>query len=78
MASGMNSKRHAHGIGVLTIKGEERLVAFGGNGWYDVLDSVELYNHRTGRWKTSDIKMKETRSNFGFLNLKLSDVISKL
>ena len=79
MASGTNFKRRSHGIGIITINGEDRLVTFGGDHYMgNDLDSVELYNHQTERWETSDIKLKETKSNFGFLSLKLSDVISKL
>ena len=49
MASPMNSKRLNHGMGVVTINGEERLAVFGGHDGNDELDSVELYNSQTGK-----------------------------
>ena len=79
MASPMNSKRHVDGMGVVTINGEERLAVF--RGFYGIsihLDSVELYNSQTGKWEFTDIKLKEGKSNFGFLSVKLADVISHL
>ena len=79
MASPMNSKRHIHGMGVVTINGEERLAVFGGHfeGGYK-LDNVELYNPQTGKWETTDIKLKDAISQFGFLSVKLADVVSHL
>ena len=78
MASPMNFKRCGHGLGVITINGEDRLVAFGGSERHVDHDSVEVYNHQTNRWETTNIKLKGAKSDFGFLNLKLSDVISNL
>merc|ERR1712012_94943 len=78
MASPMNFKRANHGMGVVTINGEERLAMFGGyDGRYN-LDSVELYNNLTEKWKTTDIKLREAKGQFGFLSVKLADVISCL
>ena len=65
-------------MGVVTINGEERLAVFGGSDGRTWLDSVELYNSQTGKWETTDIKLKEGKSNFGFLSVKLADVISHL
>ena len=79
MASPMNSKRYGHGMGVLTIKGEDRLAVLGGssNGIRNNrLDSVETYNAKTEKWEISDIKLSEPKSYFGFLTVKLSDIIS--
>ena len=85
--SPMNSIRHEHGMGVLTINGEDRLVVFGG---YDgkvndslefagkPLDTVEVYNTKTKKWETLDIKLKEPKHSFGFMTIKLSDIISQL
>ena len=78
MASPMKSKRSGHGIGVITINGEDRLAVFGGEEQSDTPENVELYNHRLERWETTDIILKEPKSYFGFMSLKLSDVISKL
>ena len=78
MASPINSKRIDHGMGVVTINGEERLAVFGGCDGRTVFDSIELYNTQTGKWETTDIKLKAARSRFGFLSVKLADVISHL
>ena len=42
------------------------------------LDSVELYNTQTGQWETTDMKLKEPKSGFGSLTIKLSDIVSKI
>ena len=78
MASPMNSKRSDHGMGVVTINGEERLAVVGGCNKDGDLDSVELYNNQTGKWETTNIKMKEAMHSFGFLSVKLTDVVSHL
>ena len=74
MASPMNSKRRNHGMGVITINGEEKLAVFGGIGGISVLDSVEIYNTQTENWETTTIKLKEPKSHFGFLSVKLGDL----
>jgi len=76
MASPMNSKRVSHGMGVATINGEERLAVFGGHKRGTYLNSVELYNTQTEKWENTDIKLKEATSEFGFLCVKLADVVS--
>ena len=78
MASPMNSKRRNHGMGVITINGEEKLAVFGGIGGRSVLDSVEIYNTQTENWETTTIKLKEAKSKFAFLEVKLGDIISEL
>ena len=76
--SPMNSKRFGHGIGILTIKDEDRLAVFGGCDGVDRLNSVETYNSQTKKWERSDIKLNEAKYNFGFLSVKLTDIISEL
>merc|ERR1712107_150342 len=75
MASPMNSKRVDHGLGVVTINSEERLAVFGGSDGNDEINSVELYDTQTGKGETTNIKLKEAKSGFGFISVKLSDVI---
>ena len=77
MARPMNFGRQGHGTGVLTIDGVERLVVFGGDDGDRKHDSVELYNTQTEKWETTNIKLKMPRNDFGFLKVKLSDMISK-
>ena len=78
MASPMNSKRYAHGMGVLTINGEDRLAVFGGYDGENELNSVELYNTKTEKWEMTDFKLCEAKSGFSFLTVKLGDIISNL
>ena len=75
MASPMNSARAWHGMGVVTINGEERLVVVGGNNEEDSLESVELYNTQTEKWELADIKLNEAKSCFNFLGVEFIDVI---
>ena len=79
MASPMNIDRCGHGMGVITINDEERLAVFGGCSLtLKLLDCVELYNPRTRSWDTTNIKLSKPMFEFGFLNVKLGDIISQL
>ena len=80
LASPMNFKRSSHGIGVIGIKGEDKLAVFGGFGGSNgrsTLDSVEFYNAQTEKWETTHISLKDLKRSFGFLQVKLGDVFSK-
>ena len=68
MASPMNSKRFDHGMGTVTINGEDRLAVFN--------SFIELYNTQTEQWENTDINFNGLFSEFGFLTVKLSDIIS--
>ena len=77
MASPMTTKRRHHGMGIVTLNGEDRLAVFGGfNG--KSLDSVELYNTHTRKWETADFKLNEAKASSSFLTIKLGDITSKL
>ena len=65
-----------HGMGVVTINGEDRLAVFGGYDGGTTLDSVELYNSETEKWEISDLKLNKARSGFSCLTVKLGDIIS--
>ena len=79
MAGPMNVKRFEHGMGTVTINGEDRLVVFGGRSDEDAwLDSVELYNTQTQQWEITTIKLKEPKADFAFLEVKVGDIISEL
>ena len=67
-----------HGIGVVTINGEDRLAVVGGYDGKKRLDSIEIYNSKTDKWETTDTGLNDGLCNFGFLSVKLSDIISKL
>ena len=75
IASPMNSKRVHHGMSVVTINGKDRLVVFGGYDGRNSLDSVELYNTHTEKWEMADFKLREAKSGFSFLTVKLGDII---
>ena len=78
MASPLNSKRAGHGISVVTINGKDRLVVFGGYYGGKMLDSVEFFNNQTGKWEVTDFKLSEAKWGFGFLTIKLGDILSQL
>ena len=69
MASPMKFKRVSHGMGTITINGEDRLAVFGGCGERTNLDCVEIYNSQTEKWENTDIKLKEDKAYFGFLSV---------
>ena len=78
VASPMNSKRDEHGMGVVTINGKDRLAVYGGWDGRNSLDSVELYNMKTEKWELADVKLRNAKSSFSFLTVKLGDIISNL
>ena len=79
MASPLNFKRADHGTGIVTIDGEDRVAVFGGRSvGRTKLDSVEVYNAKTGKWEIIYTKLNQPNFLFGFLSVKLSDIISKL
>ena len=78
MASLMNSLRYGHGMGVVTVNGEDRVAVFGGHDGENELDSVEFYNTKTEKWEISDFKLSGAKSGFSFLTVKLEDILSNL
>ena len=79
MANPMNVKRAGHGLGTVTINGEDRLAVFGGaSGRFTFVDSVELYNTKTLQWETTTIRLKEPKSLFAFLEVKLEDILTMI
>ena len=68
-------------MGVVTINGEDKVAVFGGlespkRG--NELDSVELYNTHTENWEMSDLKLSEPKYGFGFITIKLGDILCQL
>ena len=74
----MNSRRINHGMGVITINGQNELVAFGGYDGTSRLGSVEFYNTETEKWEYTDITMNEPKESFAFLTVKRGDIICKV
>ena len=66
----MNSKRASHGIGVLNIDSQERIVVIGGENGLVRLESVEVYNSQTQKWELTNIELSEAKTQFGFLTIK--------
>ena len=58
-------------------RGGYHIAAAGWDG-NNALDSVELYNTETTEWETTRIKMDCAYYDFGFLEINLADIISKL
>ena len=54
------------------------MAAFGGYDGRNELDSVELYNIETEKWEMAEFKLREPKFGFGFLTIKLGDILSKL
>ena len=82
MASPMNHKRDAHGIGTITVQGEDRVAVFGGtsrnNGSWISLDNLELCNPQTDVWDLSKIKLKENYQEVTCVSVKLGEILSKI
>ena len=39
------------------------------------LNNIELYDAETGQWEISELKLNQARHGFGFLNIKLDQII---
>ena len=79
LAGKLNSKRSSHGIGILTINGQDKLAVFGGSDdHHNVLRSVELYDYQNDKWEISYIKLPKATSNFGFLSYKQGELSKTL
>ena len=61
-ASPLNTKRYLHGIGVLTVSKEEKIVVLGGNDGFNWIDDIEVYQ--------DDIKLSEAKFSMGVLTVK--------
>ena len=62
--------RIGHGIGILKIENQEKIVIFGGtDGENNHYDSVEIFDEKTKDWKLAEnMKMSEARYFFSFTN----------
>ena len=43
-----------------------------------MLDCVEIYDAKTQKWVTTDLKLNKPKVDFDFLAVKLEDIISNL
>ena len=78
MASPMISNRYSHGIGIITFEGEDKLAVLGGFDGNRMLDSVEIYDDKTQKWVTTDLKLNKPKVDFDFLAVKFGDIISNM
>ena len=76
MSNPLNFARFGHGIGVITIDDEDKLVVFGGVGIPNVLE-MEVFDTQTKMWEVPD-KQDWRRSGFGYLSVKNETIMSKL
>ena len=61
-------ERSMHGIGVLKIENQEKIVVFGGrNPNNKDMDSVEIFDEKTQKWHLADFKLNKPRRYFGFV-----------
>ena len=71
---------------VFNINGEDRLAVFGGLHFQrdqnriipEYLDTIELYNSQTNKWEPTNKTFNGKQRGFGFLKIKLSDIIPEL
>ena len=73
-ASPLNAKRYLHGIGVMTVSKEEKIVVLGGNDGFNWLDDIEVYQDDTQTWTLKDIKLSEAKFSMGVLTVKKGDL----
>ena len=71
MGNPMNFNRYSHGMGVVTINGEDKLVVFGDRVEFN--DS-ELYNTQSKKWEVTNAFPVGHKARFGFLSVKLADI----
>ena len=69
-ASPLNTRRYLHGIGVMTVGKEEKIVVLGGNDGFNWLDDIEVYQDDTQTWTLKDIKLSEAKFSMGVLTVK--------
>ena len=66
---------------IVTVNGEDRIAVFGGLESLErgnELDSVELFNTHTEKWEMTDFRLSEAKFGFGFLPIKLGNILSGL
>ena len=65
----MNSARQNHGMGIMTIGNEDKIITFGGNNGTN-LDTIEVYKEDTQSWELLGNKLSKPRCRFGYLSIK--------
>ena len=82
MGSPLNSIKSDHGLGVITINNEDRLVVFGGFGSFgsEFYYHVEVYNDSTKEWETKSMNLNFLKpyNKATYLSVRLGDIIDQL
>ena len=65
----MNSARQNHGMGIMTIGNEDKIITFGGNNGTN-LDTIEVYKEDTQSWELLATKLSQPKHQFGYLSIK--------
>ena len=66
----MNSVRFGHGMGIMTIGNEDKIISFGGHNGDESLDTIEVYHHNTQSWELLENKLSQPKYMFGYLSIK--------
>ena len=70
LAGNLNFARRGHGMGIINVNGESKLIAFGGRGFFNnivtYLSSVEEWNTETESWTVSNLTLSEPRWSFSY------------
>ena len=71
IASNLKTSRQNHGMSIMKIGIEFKLVAFGGESEEDsgLLDSIEVWDGQSETWKVSELKLQEKSSRFSAINV---------
>ena len=79
----MNIARASHGIGIMTINSDNRIVVFGGTDNENIeegglLDSVEFYNTKAEKWTLTNLRLTKADVFHGNISIKgnfISDLL---
>ena len=66
----MNSVRYYHGMGIMTIGNEDKVITFGGRNNSEYLDNIEVYHEDTQSWELLGNKLSQPKYEFGYLSIK--------
>ena len=72
----MNFVRYHHGMGIMTIGNEDKVITFGGRNNSEYLDTIEFYNEDTHSWELLGNKLSQPKYEFGYLSIKNTGNIS--
>ena len=73
-AGDLNTARDSHGMGIVTINGEAKLIVFGGRSRDGLTDSIEEWDDNSETWKMSSLKLSEPKYDFVYCQLP-SDMV---